>query len=107
MSVFTKRLMEARKAAGLSQERLGILANIDPVSASARMNQYEKGKHLPDLLTVEHLATATGFPIPFFFAPEDELAELIAAWGQLEANQRASLLEAAKQLLPTPTPPEL
>lgn len=103
---FARRLREARQKSGLSQKALGIKAGIDQFSASPRMNQYEKGKHLPDLLTVEHLATATGFPIPFFFAPEDELAELIAAWGQLEANQRASLLEAAKQLLANPTPPE-
>ena len=42
------RLKQARLRAGLSQEKLGKLAGIDPMSASARMNQYERGKHSPD-----------------------------------------------------------
>ena len=46
--MLTKRLKEARLRAGLSQEKLGILAGIDEASASVRMNQYEKGKHTPD-----------------------------------------------------------
>jgi transcriptional regulator with XRE-family HTH domain len=39
---------EARLRAGISQEKLGVLAGIDEASASARMNQYERGKHTPD-----------------------------------------------------------
>lgn len=42
------RLKKARLNAGLTQEQLGILVGIDECSASARMNQYEKGKHMPD-----------------------------------------------------------
>ena len=38
-----KRLKEARLRSGLSQEKLGVLAGIDEASASARMNQYERG----------------------------------------------------------------
>ena len=41
MSIFAARLKEVRTTAGLSQERLGVLAGIDEASASARMNQYE------------------------------------------------------------------
>jgi DNA-binding XRE family transcriptional regulator len=44
-TVFSARLKEARIAAGLSQERLGVVAGIEEASASARMNQYERGKH--------------------------------------------------------------
>jgi transcriptional regulator with XRE-family HTH domain len=56
MSVFATRLKEARKRAGLSQERLGVLAGIDEMSASARMNQYKRGKHEPHFSLVERLA---------------------------------------------------
>ena len=45
-SVFSKRLKQARLRTDLTQEQLGILAGIDEFSASARVNQYEKGKHL-------------------------------------------------------------
>lgn len=44
MSIFTKRLKEA----AVSQEWLGILAGIDEMSASARMNQYGRGKYEPE-----------------------------------------------------------
>jgi transcriptional regulator with XRE-family HTH domain len=36
MSVLAKRLKEARLRAGLSQERLGIEAGLDPMSASKK-----------------------------------------------------------------------
>jgi transcriptional regulator with XRE-family HTH domain len=39
------RLKEARLRTGLSQQKLGILAGIDEATASARMNQYERGIH--------------------------------------------------------------
>lgn len=46
-SILARRLKEARLRSGLTQERLGVLAGIDEYSASARMNQYERGKHSP------------------------------------------------------------
>lgn len=55
-ATFAKRLREAREAKGISQKQLGILAGIDQFVASARINQYERGKHVPDLLMAERLA---------------------------------------------------
>jgi len=80
MSVFTKRLKEARTAAGYSQEKLGILAGIEEASASARMNQYERGKHQPDYSVVEKIAKILNVPEAYFYAKEDDLAELILAY---------------------------
>ena len=54
-AVIAGRLKKARKRAGISQEQLG-LAGIDEPSASARINQYERGKHTPDHVTVARLA---------------------------------------------------
>ena len=75
--VFAYRLKEARLKANLTQEQLGILAGIDEFSASARMNQYERGVHMPDLKFVEKLAKVLKVPAPYFYAREDGLAEWI------------------------------
>jgi transcriptional regulator with XRE-family HTH domain len=77
MSVFATRLKEARKRAGLSQERLGVLAGIDEMSASARMNQYERGKYEPHSSLVERLAKVLVVPESFFFERDDEIAKLL------------------------------
>ena len=46
LNIIALRLKEARLRLGLSQEKLGVLAGIDEFSASARINQYERGKHV-------------------------------------------------------------
>lgn len=76
-TLFSMRLKEARKRAGLSQKQLGILAEIDEFSASARINQYERAKHLPDLDTAKRLADVLGVPMAFLYCYEDDLAELL------------------------------
>ena len=76
-SPFPKRLKEARKAKGLSQKKLGILAGMDEFAASARMNQYEKGVHAPDFKTVKALAHILEVPTAFLYCIEDKLAEKI------------------------------
>ncbi|WP_272689387.1 MULTISPECIES: helix-turn-helix domain-containing protein [Providencia] len=78
--MITKRLKEARLRAGLSQEKLGILAGIDEASASARMNQYEKGKHTPDFNTVQKFAKVLDIPVPYFYTDDDLLAEIIISY---------------------------
>lgn len=82
-TTFAKRLKEAREAMGVSQKQLGILAGIDEFVASARINQYERGKHVPDLLMAERLAQELGVPVSFLFEPNDVLANLLRTIGQL------------------------
>jgi transcriptional regulator with XRE-family HTH domain len=77
MSIFATRLKEARKRAGLSQERLGVLAGIDEMSASARMNQYERGKHEPHSSLVERLAKVLDVPESFFYEADGNVARLL------------------------------
>lgn len=74
---FPKRLKEARKAAKYTQEQLGIEAGIDEGSASARMNQYEKGTHAPDFSIVKSIAKVLNIPTAYFYCEEDELAQVI------------------------------
>ncbi len=75
-----KRLKEARLRAGLSQYKLGVLAGIDEASSSARMNQYEKGKHQPDQDTARRIAQVLDLPLAYFYAEDDELAAVILAF---------------------------
>ena len=79
-SPFPKRLKEARLRKGLSQKQLGILAGVDPSSASPRMNQYEKGVHTPDFQMVRALAKVLEVPTAFLFCEEDELAKYITTF---------------------------
>ena len=65
-SPLPKRLKEARKKIGISQKELGILAGVDEFSASARINQYEKGKHSPSFSTTKLLTTALKRHIYFY-----------------------------------------
>ncbi len=86
MSTFSKRLKQARLQKGLSQEQLGIDAGLDPMSASARMNRYELGKRAPDFALIEKLAEVLGVPAAFFFADDDELANLILSYKKLSKD---------------------
>lgn len=69
-----QRLKEARERAGLSQRELGLRAGMDPGSASARVNQYERGRHTPDFGTLASIAQVLNVPVAYFYAVEDGLA---------------------------------
>jgi len=97
MSVFPKRLKEARLEAGLSQEKLGVLAGIDEMSSSARMNQYEKGKHEPDFSMVERIARVLNMPTAFFYAESDDEAKLLRRFHRLSAQARAELMQRIEE----------
>ncbi|MDR2875370.1 MAG: helix-turn-helix domain-containing protein [Methylobacillus sp.] len=92
MNVIAKRLKEARAQAGLSQAGLGVLAGMDEMSVSARMNQYERGKHVPDFGTVSRIAAALKVPTTYFYAEADEEADLLVKFHRLTKAQRARVL---------------
>jgi len=100
MDLVAKRLKEARNLAGLSQERLGVLAGIDEMSASARMNQYERGKHVPDLGTVMRIAKVLNAPVAYFYAFSDDEAELMMKFHRMTKNQRAKVMGFVCEILP-------
>lgn len=88
MSTLTKRLKEARLNAGLSQEQLGIRIGLEPESASTRMNRYELGKRIPDLELVERVAAELNLPAAYFYAVEDDEAQLLMQFHKLDAAKR-------------------
>jgi len=93
-----KRLKQARLDLGLSQRELGVRAGIDPSVASARVNQYERQRHQPAFEIVRKLAQVLKKPAPYFYAVDDNLAELIAVYGQLTARDRVNLVATARNL---------
>nr|WP_257608198.1 helix-turn-helix transcriptional regulator [Xanthomonas hortorum] len=56
---------------------MGIKAGLDDFVASTRVNRYETGVHQPDLQTIQRLANALDVPVAYFYAEEDDLAQMI------------------------------
>lgn len=73
-----------------------MLAGIEEASASARMNQYERGKHEPDLSMVERLARVLNVPVALFYAEDDEEAELLYLFHRMGHEDRSEVLAIAK-----------
>jgi transcriptional regulator with XRE-family HTH domain len=101
-SPFSRRMKAARERLGISQMELGVRAGIDEFSCSARINQYERGKHTPDFLTASNLAKVLGVPTAYLYTEDNHLAELIALFGQLKASERKALLTFAASLTAPP-----
>jgi len=92
-----KRLRSARVAKGISQKKLGILAGIDEFSASPRINQYERDKHVPDFATAQRLANALSIPVTYLYADDDKLAELIELFSKAEEGTQAQVVILLKE----------
>ena len=89
----SKRIKELRTEADLSQKKLGILAGIDEFTASARVNQYEKGKHVPDYSTIQRFSKVLKVPACYFYAEDDDIAYMIRIFGDLSQRARAKAIE--------------
>jgi transcriptional regulator with XRE-family HTH domain len=57
------RLKELRKQAGMTQERLGELVDLD----ARHLSRLEVGKHFPSLDSLERIAVALNVPLAEFF----------------------------------------
>ncbi|WP_081053619.1 helix-turn-helix transcriptional regulator [Burkholderia territorii] len=97
-SIFPKRLKQARLRSRLTQEQLGIAAGIDEFSASARVNQYENGKHTPKLQMGQRLAKALHVPTSFLYEEDDLLANLLVTAARLPREKRKTLLKNAEAM---------
>jgi len=105
---FSTRLKAARQAkaarlraegrGGYSQEKLGIDTGIEEATASARMNQYEQGRHLPDLQQAIRFAEALDVPLAYLFCLEDDLAEIILTIYHMPAEQKRQIVRVAAEI---------
>ncbi|MGR5522299.1 helix-turn-helix domain-containing protein [Vibrio sp. PNB22_4_2] len=93
----TERLKQARKKAKLSQKALGERIGMDESSASARMNQYERGKHTPDVQTLKLIADELGVPLNYFFCEDESSAELACLVSQMTESEKKKLIASLRQ----------
>ncbi|MEZ9702172.1 helix-turn-helix transcriptional regulator [Vibrio sp. 10N.261.46.E12] len=96
-SPIPERLKQARKKAKLSQKALGEGIGMDASSASPRMNQYEKGKHAPDVHTLKLIADELGVPLNYFFCEDESSAELACMISEMTESERKKLIAALSQ----------
>jgi transcriptional regulator with XRE-family HTH domain len=66
-------------------------------AASARINQYERGKHVPDIDTAARLCKVLGVPAPFLYAQDDMLAAWISSFEKLTLAVRRSIARKIRQ----------
>ena len=69
---------------------------MDELSASPRINLYERGKHTPDYSTIERLAKVLKVPAPYLYARDDDLAQLILHFGRQTMTERRRLLKGMR-----------
>ncbi|RJT43788.1 helix-turn-helix domain-containing protein [Rahnella woolbedingensis] len=94
--IFCQRLKQVRLAKGLSQKQLGINAGIDEFVASPRINRYERGVHEANTETIQLLANVLEVPLAYFYAADDELAELILTFQALPPEEKTEILTLVK-----------
>ncbi|AKE60107.1 transcriptional regulator [Citrobacter amalonaticus Y19] len=87
-----KRLKVSRVSAGWTQAELGVRAGLDEESASARISSYENEVHAPDFKLACKLAAALDVPEAYFYAVNDDLAELILQYHRFKKNNPGSTL---------------
>lgn len=70
---------------------------MDASSASPRMNQYEKGKHTPDIQTLKLIADELGVPLNYFFCEDESSAELACMISEMTESERKKLIATLRQ----------
>lgn len=98
ISLFGRRLREARQRIGIAQDKLGVLIGMDESCSSARISRYETGIHEPPVAIVEKIAAVLKVPLPYFYCEDDVLAEFMIYYHFLSDTQKNKLLTFAKTL---------
>ncbi|MNL95643.1 hypothetical protein D3C81_54460 [compost metagenome] len=73
-------------------------AGIEAASASARMNQYEKGVHQPGESTVRSIAAVLNLPMAYFYCEDDDTAHLVQCFHCVKKGDRKQVLDLAERL---------
>jgi transcriptional regulator with XRE-family HTH domain len=94
--IWGRRLRESRTKSGLLQQALGIAAGLNQFVASTRINRYELGVQKADFLIAIRLAEVLNVPAAYFYAEDDQLAELLIAFHRTGTRKRALILNASK-----------
>ena len=79
---------------GISQEALATRAGIDEFSASARISQYETGKHAPRYEIACKLAEVLKVSVAFLYANDEATAQMLLLWHDATAVVRRAAVKA-------------
>jgi transcriptional regulator with XRE-family HTH domain len=99
-TVVGRRLRQARKWAGLPQDRLGVAIGLDETTSSARISRYETGVHEPPIATARLLALELGVPLAFLYCDDDDLAAALLNLASLSATERRRFLRQLDWRMP-------
>ncbi len=91
-TIFGQRLRQARKWAGLPQDRLGVAIGLDETTSSARISRYETGVHEPPIATARLLAVVLGVPLAFLYCDDDDLALSLLQLAGMSLTERRRLM---------------
>lgn len=61
------------------------------------MNQYERGKHTPDVQTLKLIADELGVPLNYFFCEDESSAELACIIAQMPESEKKKLIASLSQ----------
>jgi len=100
ITLFGRRMRDARRRMGLPQDKLGVAIGLDEGSSSARISRYETGTHEPPFATAVNLAKVLRVPVAYFYCEDDRLAELLVRYSSLKKPQKEQLLALAVALSP-------
>ena len=57
------------------------------------MNQYERGKHRPDVKSIERLCKALKIPVAYLYCDDDQLARVVLGFPRLSAVDKKKVLK--------------
>lgn len=97
-AIIARRLREARLRKRLTQERLGLLAGVDEFTASTRINQYEREKHVPSFPVIKRLAEVLDVPAEWFYLEDDAQAQTVLRYHQLSPAAQAEVRATVDRL---------
>ncbi|KAA8732183.1 helix-turn-helix transcriptional regulator [Acinetobacter qingfengensis] len=100
-TILCRRLKSTRKLRKMTLEALGVAIGLDESCASTRISRYENGIHAIEPNTAERLAQVLNVPLSYFYAPDDELAELNQIFYELNPEDQEKLLLFARTLKQT------
>ena len=82
---------------GISQEALATGAGIDEFSASARISQYETGKHVPRYEIACKLAEVLKISVAYLYANDEATAQMLLLWQDAPMASRQLAIKALEQ----------
>lgn len=91
ITVFGRRLRDARRRVGIPQDLLGVDIGLDETTASARISRYESGVHEPPFAIAQKLAQVLRVPTAYLYCDNDELAEFLLTWPHLNRADKKEI----------------